>query len=60
MVTPGDGRVNFPKVFGILQKGGFTRGPLIIECLARGDAAKITSDAKKTRLFLEALTGRKV
>jgi hydroxypyruvate isomerase len=60
MVTPGDGRVNFPAVFGILQKGGFTRGPLIVECLARGDTAKITAEAKKARLFLEALTGRNV
>jgi sugar phosphate isomerase/epimerase len=58
MVTPGDGQVNFPKVFGILHRGGFTRGPLIVECLARGDAAKIAAEAKQARLFLEALTGR--
>ena len=56
MVTPGTGQVNFAKVFGNLKKGGFTRGPLIVECLERGDAAKVTAEAKKARQFLERLT----
>ena len=56
MVTPGDGRVNFREVFARLKKGGFTRGPLIVECLARGDTpAQINAEAKKARLFLEGL-----
>jgi len=52
MVTPGTGQVNFRKVLDRLQRGGFTGGPLIVECLARGDAAQITAEAKKARAFL--------
>jgi sugar phosphate isomerase/epimerase len=60
MVTPGTGRVDFPKVFARLKRGGFTRGPLIVECLERSaDPAKITDEARKARLFLEQLTGQK-
>lgn len=59
MVTPGTGRVDFKKVLARLQQGGFTRGPLLVECLERGDAAKVTAEARKARLFLEELTGQK-
>jgi len=59
LVTPGSGQVNFAKVFANLKKGGFARGPLIVECLDRGDAAKVTAEAKKARRFLEELTGQK-
>ncbi len=59
MVTPGTGKVNFREVFARLKKGGFTRGPLVIECLEQGDLAKVTAEAKKARLFLEELTGQK-
>jgi sugar phosphate isomerase/epimerase len=59
-VTPGTGRVNFREVLARLKKGGFTAGPLLVECLARGgNAAQITSEAKKARQFLEELTGQK-
>ncbi len=58
LVTPGTGRVSFPKVLANLKQGGFTRGPLVVECLARGDEpAKVTAEAKKARQFLEKLTG---
>lgn len=61
LVTPGTGRVNFREVLARLKQGGFVSGPLIIECLARGDtAAKVTADAKRARQFLEELTGQKV
>jgi len=57
MVTPGAGLVNFPKVMANLKKGGFTRGPLIVECLERSaEPAKVTAEARKARLFLEKLT----
>ncbi|MEK7685321.1 MAG: sugar phosphate isomerase/epimerase family protein [Verrucomicrobiota bacterium] len=56
LVTPGTGQVNFREVFARLRKGGFTRGPLLVECLERGDMAHITAAAKKTRRFLEELT----
>lgn len=58
LVTPGDGRVNFREVFARLQRGGFTRGPLIVECLARGEAKQVTAEARKARRFIEALVGR--
>ena len=59
LVTPGTGKVNFPAVFAQLKKGGFTRGPLIVECLDRGEPAQVTAAAKKARAFLERLTGQK-
>jgi sugar phosphate isomerase/epimerase len=60
MVTPGTGQVNFAKILANLHRGGFTRGPLVVECLARGDTpAKITAEAKQARQFLEELTGQK-
>jgi sugar phosphate isomerase/epimerase len=55
MVTPGTGKVDFPKVLGRLKQGGFTRGPLVVECLKAGDLAQTTGEAKKARLFLEGL-----
>ena len=58
-VTPGTGKADFAKVLARLKQGGFTHGPLIVECLERGDAAKVTAEAKKARVFLEELTGQK-
>lgn len=56
MVTPGQGRVQFGEVVARLRKGGFARGPLVVECLARGDtAANITAQAKQARRFVEGL-----
>jgi sugar phosphate isomerase/epimerase len=59
MITPGDGRVNFREVFSRLKRGGFTRGPLVVECLTRGAVKQITAEAKKARLLLEELVGQK-
>jgi sugar phosphate isomerase/epimerase len=59
-VTPGTGLVKFDKVLARLQQGGFRSGPLVVECLDQGDAAKVTAEARKTRQFLEELTGQKV
>jgi sugar phosphate isomerase/epimerase len=56
MVTPGTGRVNFLEVLARLRQGGFTQGPLVVECLAPGDSpAKITAEAKMARRFVEGL-----
>lgn len=52
-VTPGDGRVDFPRVLARLRQGGFTSGPLIIECLARGDRALLVNEARRARKFIE-------
>lgn len=59
LVTPGTGQVSFRGVLERLNQGGFTRGPLLVECLERGDVAKVTAEALKARAFLETLTGPK-
>jgi sugar phosphate isomerase/epimerase len=55
MLTPGTGKVDFPAVLAALKKGGFTGGPLVIECLARGDLPALLAEAKKARKFVEGL-----
>jgi len=55
-VTPGTGKVDFSAVFARLKKGGFTRGPLIVECLERGNLKQTLAEAKQARKFLEELT----
>jgi len=55
ILTPGDGKVNFLKVLFNLKKGGFTHGPLVVECLKKGDLADLSIEAKKTRRFVEIL-----
>ncbi|MDP3069955.1 MAG: sugar phosphate isomerase/epimerase family protein [Opitutaceae bacterium] len=57
-ITPGTGQVDFARVTARLRRGGFTRGPVVIECLDAGDIAHVTAEAKKTRLFIEALLAR--
>jgi len=59
LVTPGTGKVDFAKVMARLKKGGFKRGPLVVECLEPGDLKKTLAEAKKARRFLEELTGQK-
>jgi sugar phosphate isomerase/epimerase len=54
-LTPGTGMVNFPKVMANLKRGGFTGGPLIIECLAPGDLPQLLANARKARAFVESL-----
>mgnify|MGYP000725348454 CR=1 FL=1 len=56
-VTPGTGKVDFPKVMARLAQGGFASGPLVVECLAPGELPALIEEARKTRLFLEKLTG---
>ena len=58
-LTPGMGMVDFPAVMARLKQGGFTGGPLIVECLEPGDLEQTLAEAKKVRLFLEELTGQK-
>ncbi|MGA2865640.1 MAG: TIM barrel protein [Verrucomicrobiota bacterium] len=61
MVTPGTGQVNFRQVMARLKQGGFRSGPLLVECLARSDAAaKVTAEARQALRFLAELTGQKV
>ena len=57
-LTPGTGMVDFPKVIERLKAGGFTSGPLIIECLTPGDPAQLLAEAKKAKAFVEQLVGQ--
>jgi sugar phosphate isomerase/epimerase len=58
-LTPGTGQVNFSEVLARLKKGGFTRGPLVVECLEPGDLKQTLAEARKVRSFLEEITGQK-
>ena len=57
MVTPGTGQVKFSPVLARLRQGGFSGGPLVVECLDRGDAVAVTAAARQARLFVEGLVG---
>jgi len=57
MLAPGTGRVDFPAVVAALKKGGFTTGPLVIECLARAELPELAAGAKRARKFVEQLVG---
>jgi sugar phosphate isomerase/epimerase len=54
-VTPGDGKVDFPKVMARLKQGGFASGPLIIETLTPGELPQLIAEAKRAREFVEKL-----
>ncbi len=57
-VTPGTGRVDFARVFARLREGGFTGGPLVVECVARPnpqDVKAITAHARQARELVERL-----
>jgi len=58
-VTPGTGQVDFAGVLARLQKGGFKRGALVIECLEPGDLEKTLGEAVKARKFVEQLVAAK-
>ena len=58
-LTPGTGKVDFAKVMARLKQGGFTGGPLVVECLESGDLAHTNAEAVKARQFVEQLTGQK-
>lgn len=57
-LTPGTGMVDFPKVMERLKAGGFTSGPLIIECLTPGEPPQLLEEAKKAKAFVEQLVGQ--
>jgi sugar phosphate isomerase/epimerase len=59
LVNIGAGKVDFPAVLARLKKGGFTHGPLIVECLEHGTLESVKAAATKAREFLEQLTGQK-
>jgi len=58
LVNIGEGKVDFSAVIARLRQGGFTHGPLIVECLARGTIESVKTQATKARQLLEKLTGQ--
>jgi sugar phosphate isomerase/epimerase len=56
LVNIGAGKVDFPAVFARLKRGGFTHGPLVVECLEHGTLESVKAAATKARQFLEQLT----
>jgi sugar phosphate isomerase/epimerase len=58
MVTPGTGQVDWSALMARLRRGGFRRGPLLVETLERGDRAHVLASARQAREFLEDLTSR--
>lgn len=55
MVTPGTGQVSWPALMARLKQGGFRGGPLLIECLERGERPQVLASARSARSFLENL-----
>ncbi len=55
LVTPGNGRVDFPAVLRRLRAGGFRAGPLLVECVSPGSPERITAEARRARAFVERL-----
>lgn len=51
-VTPGTGLVDYKTVFANLGKGGFSKGPLVIEVLKPGSKEELLTEAKKAKEFL--------
>jgi sugar phosphate isomerase/epimerase len=56
LLNPGAGKVDFPRVFARLKQGGFVGGPLLVECLERGELKTVTVSASRALKFLEQLT----
>jgi len=54
-ITPGTGQVDFVKVLSGLKKGGFTKGPMIIECLKRGGRQEMAAEARQAKKFMETV-----
>lgn len=54
-LTPGTGLVDFPRLLARLHQGGFTNGPLVVECLEEGELDFVNSEARKAREFVESL-----
>lgn len=51
-VTPGDGDVDFPAVFKILNDHGFDGRPAIVETLAGSTLAEINAQARRAHAYL--------
>jgi len=52
-IEPGTGDVDFPAVFDTLREGGFDSGPVMVECLGRGELAGVNERAARVRALLD-------
>ncbi len=52
-IEPGTGDVDFPAVFSRLRDGGFTSGPVMVECLGRGELGEVNERAVRVRERVE-------
>ncbi len=48
-IEPGTGDVDFEAVFATLREGGFTSGPVMVECLGPGDLQQVNAAAARVR-----------
>ncbi|MBM3873356.1 MAG: sugar phosphate isomerase/epimerase [Verrucomicrobia bacterium] len=55
MITPGTGQVDFARVLARLRAGGFTKGPLSVECLQPGTLEQVNEEARRARRLVEEL-----
>jgi sugar phosphate isomerase/epimerase len=51
MITPGTGVVDFPRIFAILDRAGFS-GPCWVECVGGKTLPEINTEAKRTYRFI--------
>jgi sugar phosphate isomerase/epimerase len=56
-INPGSGRVDFPGLIARLRQGGFTGGPVVIECLQPGELEEVNAAARQAREMIESLLG---
>jgi len=56
-ITPGTGQVDFPALFEVLKEGGFTSGPLVIECLTQEGLSQTIQEARGAKRMLEQFNG---
>jgi sugar phosphate isomerase/epimerase len=54
-ITPGTGLVDFSRLLARLRQGGFTSGPLTVECLIPGELDTVNAEARRAREFVERL-----
>jgi sugar phosphate isomerase/epimerase len=52
-IEPGTGDVDFERLFGTLQAGGFTSGPVMVECLGGDTLEDINVRAARVRERVE-------
>lgn len=57
-ITPGTGQVQWLPLMQRLRQGGFTSGPLVVECLTPGEPKALLEEAKKARRFVEDLVAK--